>query len=426
MTTEIAITLIILALSMVSFVWEKITIATTSMVVMLALILTRVITPAQGFAGFVNGTVILFFGMFIVGAALEKTGMAHAFGEIVTRRAKTERQLMVALMIAGGLLSSFISNTTAMAIMIPVVIGICKKSGINRSRLLLPVAYATSMFGGMTLTSTSPNVIASELMYEMAGQSFGFFEFAWVSIPRGIAGILFFALIGYKLLPNHPDVALDDNVEQTENFDHVPKWKKVASVLVLLAASIAFVFEAQLAPMGIPIHVVSSIAAITVVILGLVTQKQAFNSVDQPTIFLFAGLFALAAAMTTTGAGDFIAYQILSVVGNVSGFTMMVVFIILGWILTTFISNPATAALLVPISIPISNGLGINPATIVMAIAMSSSLAYMSPITTPPNTMVYGIGNYKFVDYFKVGFPLVVVTMIVVAIFTPIFFPFAQ
>jgi len=424
MTTEIAITLIILGLGMVSFVWEKITIATTAMMIMLALILTRVITPAQGFAGFTNGTVILFFGMFIVGAALEKTGIAYAFGEIVTRRAKTERQLMISLMIAAGILSSFVSNTTAMAIMIPIVIGICKRSGINRSRLLLPVAYATSMAGGMTLTSTSPNVIASELLYEMAGQSFGFFEFAWVSIPRAIVGILFFALIGYKLLPNHPDVELDDG-EQIENFDHVPKWKKVAAVVVLLATTIAFIFEAQLAPVGIPIHVVSSVAAIVVVMLGLVTQRQAFRSVDMSTIFLFAGLFALAAAMTTTGAGDFIAYQILSVVGEVSGFTMMVVFIILGWILTTFISNPATAALLVPISIPISNGLGINPATITMAIAMSSSLAYMSPITTPPNTMVYGIGNYKFVDYFKAGFPLVVITMIIIVTFTPIFFPFS-
>lgn len=145
--SPVAITLLFLLFAVVMFVWEKLPLALTSMIVCVGLIVTGVLEPKAGFAGFVNTNVILFVGMFVVGGALFETGMANKIGGVVTRFAKTERQLIVAVMIITGVMSGVLSNTGTAAVLIPVVIGIAAKSGFSRSRLLMPLVFAAAMGG---------------------------------------------------------------------------------------------------------------------------------------------------------------------------------------------------------------------------------------------------------------------------------------
>jgi len=126
--SPIEITLSLLLFATVMFVWERIPLALTAIIVCLALVLTGVLDAKSAFNGFINTNVILFVGMFIVGGALFETGMANRIGGLVTRFAKTERQLIVAIMVIVGLLSGVLSNTGTAAILIPVVIGIAAKS----------------------------------------------------------------------------------------------------------------------------------------------------------------------------------------------------------------------------------------------------------------------------------------------------------
>ena len=130
------ITLIFLVFAVVMFVWEKLPLALTSMIVCIGLVLTGVLEPAAAFSGFVDTNVILFVAMFIVGGAFFETGMADKVGGLVTKFAKSERQTIVAVMLVTGLMSGFLSNTGTAAVLIPVVIGIASKSGYSRSASL--------------------------------------------------------------------------------------------------------------------------------------------------------------------------------------------------------------------------------------------------------------------------------------------------
>ncbi|MBQ9346414.1 MAG: SLC13/DASS family transporter, partial [Oscillibacter sp.] len=141
------ITLLFLAFAIVMFVTEKIPLGLTSMIVCVGLAVTKVLDLNGAFKGFINSNVILFVAMFIVGGALFETGMANEIGGIVTKFAKSERQLIVSIMVIVGLMSGVLSNTGTAAVLIPVVIGIAAKSGFHRSRLLMPLVFAAAMGG---------------------------------------------------------------------------------------------------------------------------------------------------------------------------------------------------------------------------------------------------------------------------------------
>ena len=149
------ITLLFLLFAVVMFVWEKIPLGVTSMVVCIGLVVTGVLDWKTAFAGFVDSNVILFVAMFIVGGALFETGMANKIGGVVTHFAKSEKQLIIAIMIITGVMSGVLSNTGTAAVLIPVVIGIAAKSGYSRSRLLMPLVFAAAMGGNLSLIGAS-------------------------------------------------------------------------------------------------------------------------------------------------------------------------------------------------------------------------------------------------------------------------------
>lgn len=142
--SQVTITLLFLLFAIVMFMWEKIPLGLTSMIVCVGLVVTGVLDWKTAFSGFIDSNVILFVAMFIVGGALFETGMANKIGGVVTHFAKTEKQLIVAIMLIVGVMSGFLSNTGTAAILIPVVIGIAAKSGYSRSRLLMPLVFSSS------------------------------------------------------------------------------------------------------------------------------------------------------------------------------------------------------------------------------------------------------------------------------------------
>ena len=157
------ITLLFLLFAIVMFVWEKIPLGVTSMIICVGLVVTGVLDWKTAFAGFIDSNVILFVAMFIVGGALFETGMANKIGGVVTHFAKTERQLIIAIMIIVGLMSGVLSNTGTAAVLIPVVIGIAAKSGYSRSRLLMPLVFAAAMGGNLSLIGAPGNLIAQSV-----------------------------------------------------------------------------------------------------------------------------------------------------------------------------------------------------------------------------------------------------------------------
>lgn len=415
------ITLIFLAFAVVMFVTEKIPLAVTSMIVCIGLVITGVLNVNDAFSGFINSNVILFVAMFIVGGALFETGMANEIGSLVTKFAKSERGLIVAIMVIVGVMSGFLSNTGTAAVLIPVVIGIAAKSGYKRSRLLMPLVFAAAMGGNLSLIGAPGNMIAQSAL-EPLGLSFGFFEYAVVGLPILIAGILFYATIGFRILPNH-DTEEDDSIfDETQDFGSVPKWKKVLSLVILIATLMGMIFEEQI---GVKLCITGCVGALLLILTGVISEKDALKSIDLKTIFLFGGTLSLAKALEVTGAGELIADKVIEALGDHPSpvFFTLVVFL-LCCVMTNFMSNTATTALMAPICLSIAQGMGADPRAVLMACVIGGSCAYVTPIGMPANTMVVGAGNYKFIDYAKSGLPLIVIATVISMIILPIAFPF--
>lgn len=415
------ITLIFLAFAVVMFVTEKIPLAVTSMIVCIGLVITGVLNVNDAFSGFINSNVILFVAMFIVGGALFETGMANEIGSLVAKFAKSERGLIVAIMVIVGVMSGFLSNTGTAAVLIPVVIGIAAKSGYKRSRLLMPLVFAAAMGGNLSLIGAPGNMIAQSAL-EPLGLSFGFFEYAVVGLPILIAGILFYATIGFRILPNH-DTEEDDSIfDETQDFGSVPKWKKVLSLVILIATLMGMIFEEQI---GVKLCITGCVGALLLILTGVISEKDALKSIDLKTIFLFGGTLSLAKALEMTGAGELIADKVIGALGDHPSpvFFTLVVFL-LCCVMTNFMSNTATTALMAPICLSIAQGMGADPRAVLMACVIGGSCAYVTPIGMPANTMVVGAGNYKFIDYVKSGLPLIVIATVISMIILPIAFPF--
>lgn len=417
----ITITLCLLVFAIIMFVWEKVPLAVTSMVVCVALVLTGVLDLKQAFAGFIDSNVILFVAMFIVGGALFETGMANKVGGVITHFAKTEKQLIFIIMVVVGVMSGFLSNTGTAAVLIPVVIGVAAKSGFTRSRLLMPLVFAAALGGNLSLIGAPGNLIAQSALQNI-GSGFGFFEYAKVGLPMLVCGILYFLTIGYKFLPNNSNSSEVGSIGEQRDYSHVPRWKQILSLVVLIATILGMIFEKQT---GISLTVAGCIGALVLIITGVLTEKQAYKAIDSQTIFIFGGTLALAKALEMTGAGKLVADQVIGLLGNNSSpFMLLVVVFALSVVMTNFMSNTATVALLVPVSLSIAAGMGADPRAVLMATVIGSSCAYATPIGMPANMMVLSAGGYKFVDYAKSGIPLIIVSTIVSLILLPILFPF--
>ena len=414
------ITLLFLLFAVIMFVLEKIPLGVTSMIVCIGLIITGVLDWKTAFSGFIDSNVILFVAMFIVGGALFETGMANKIGGVVTHFAKSERQLIIAIMVIVGLMSGVLSNTGTAAVLIPVVIGIAAKSGYSRSKLLMPLVFAAAMGGNLSLIGAPGNLIAQSAMQEI-GKSFGFFEYTKIGLPILITGILFFALIGYKLLPDTKPSG-DSVYGEQKDYSDVPKWKQWLSLIILILTLIGMIFEEKI---GIKLCVVGCIGALLLVVTGVISEKQALKSIDLKTIFLFGGTLSLASALQKSGAGELLANKVISFLGdNPSPYLLTFVVFILCCVLTNFMSNTATTALMVPICLSISEAIGADPSAVLMACVIGGSCAYATPIGMPANTMVIGAGGYTFKDYAKSGIPLIIVSTIVSMILLPILYPF--
>lgn len=414
------ITLLFLAFAVVMFVWEKIPLGVTSMIICVGLVVTGVLDWKTAFSGFIDSNVILFVAMFIVGGALFETGMANKIGGVVTHFAKTEKQLIIAIMVIVGLMSGVLSNTGTAAVLIPVVIGIAAKSGYSKSKLLMPLVFAAAMGGNLSLIGAPGNLIAQSVMEEM-GMEFRFFEYAKVGLPILVCGIIYFAFFGYKLLPDRTNNGENGNGEQ-QDFSNVPKWKQTLSLVILILTLLGMIFEEQI---GIKLCITGCIGALALILTGVISEKNALKSIDLKTIFLFGGTLSLASALQTTGAGEDIAKAVIGVLGeNPSPYVLTFVVFMLCCVLTNFMSNTATTALMAPICVSIAEGMGADPRAVLMACVIGGSCAYATPIGMPANTMVVTAGGYTFKDYAKAGIPLILVATVVSMILLPILYPF--
>lgn len=611
----------ILAISAVSFAIGKLRSDIVALCALVLLLLFHILTPDEALSGFSNSIVIMMIGLFVVGGAIFQTGLAKMISSHLLKLAGTsENRLLLLVIIVTAAIGAFVSNTGTVALMLPIVVSLAANAKISSSRLLMPLAFASSMGGMMTLIGTPPNLVIEETLVSAGYEPLSFFSFLPVGLvclatgilvltplskiflsgkdkkksekggktlqqlanEYGISNNLFRLLAGDKakitgktiinldirnkyglnileirrgdasrhkflktitqkladpetiIQPGDilyisgsfsqiekfaADYALDildgHTTEETKSgstldfydigiaeivfmptsrllnrsimeigfrdkfnvnvlgirrkqeyiLQDIGKaqvhsgdvllvqgaWKDIARLnredadwVVLgqpleeaskvtldykapVAAAIMLLMIAMMVFDFIPVAPVTAvmIAALLMVLTGCFRNVEAaYKTINWESVVLIAAMLPMSLALEKTGASAYISDSLVSGLGDYGPFALMAGIYFTTSLLTMFISNTATAVLLAPIALQSAIQMGISPVPFLFAVAVGASMCFASPFSTPPNALVMPAGQYKFMDYVKVGLPLQIIMGIVMVFVLPLLFPF--
>jgi di/tricarboxylate transporter len=590
MTIEILIIFLIIAGAIALFTLEKMPVDLTALVVMASLLLTGLVSPQEGISGFSNSATVTVAAMFILSSALFKSGALNFFSYLLRNVLKKSYWSgLFLMMLFSGVVSGFINNTAVVALLMPLVISVCRSMKLSPSKLLIPLSFSVILGGVCTLIGTSTNILASSLVQQYGEPPIGMFEMTPFGIILFAIGLIYILTIGARILPdrgipseltddfemahyiteivmlpnsksigteiqNSPiikDVDLDIleihrdtgekliptpntiireydvlkvrcNIEKLQElqlkqgiklksdkrfFDEdlytketrlveavitpysrligrtlkginfrstfgatvlairhrgkvmheklgktnllpgdvllievkkewlpqlrqnasfiiiselllskIQKIKIVISVLVIAAIIISSALNLM------PIVASAIIGSVILVLTGCITLEEAYRAIDWKVIFLLAGLVTLGIALEKSGGAGLIASALISISGSFGNSILISAFFLISMILTAFMSNNASVALLIPIAVLSANTLGIDSRPYIMAVTFAASVDFMTPIGYQTNTMVYGPGNYRFSDYLKIGTPLNIIFWLLGSLLIPLLF----
>ncbi|WP_416149761.1 SLC13 family permease [Salipaludibacillus sp. HK11] len=618
MSLDLMLTFIVLVVTTVFFAWGKLRSDVVALLSLLTLLLLGIITTEEALSGFSNSLVIMIAGLFIVGGGIFRTGLAEAAGKQTMKLGRGKPfLLLIMLMILVAVLSAFMSNTGTVAVLMPVIISVSMKMKISPSRFLMPVAFASSLGGVLTLIGTPPNLIASQTLADYGYERLSFFAFTPIGLVALTTGIIFLALFGRKLIPERIAVRGDDSAEATpgelmklyglndkiyqivipldndqltgerlkelkltnrfgiyiltierkwrdkrtfqpkhirkpagantvlkkgdviniegpkENVDHFAatygltihsktereingslvdaelgvaeilltphskflneqvcdlefrdkyglnivgmnrkgryffqqwgneklqfgdallvqgNWNKIELIskefqdVVVVGQPTEHASDAKAngkAPIAAGIMIVmlvmmtfEIVAAVTAVMIAamamvltgcLRNMDEAYSRINWESVLLIAGMLPMAIALEKTGGVQHLSDIFIKVLGELGPLAVVAGFYFFTMLFSQFISNTATAVLFAPIAITTAIQLGVSPYPFLIAVSVAASMAFATPVASPPNALVMTAGGYSFMDFIKVGVPLQVILFIVMMIAIPLFFPF--
>jgi len=403
--------ILVLIAALIMFMTEIIPITATALFVSLALYLGGVIDAKTALSSFAGQNVMIIAGLGIVGEALFKTGAAGRIGTLFEKVAKSERVLVFWLVMGSGILAAFLSVNGCAALLISLALGISQSTSYRRCKMMYPIAVGVCLGGGITTVGSSSTLYLQNILSEM-GITMKFFELAPISIILLLVSALFLSTIGFKLMPeksNNEDEFTYN--EKKPDFSNIPSWKPKMAIAVLAITFIAMYFAGDI---GIGVGMVALIAAFTVVAARLVTNKEAIKAIPMGAIIMYSFMVPISDAMEASGASQMLADFLQKHAGGVTSPLLIIICIYLIAVpLTNIMSNAATIIMLTPVALAVAKSLNLNPMAVLMTVRMAGTLAFLTPIGFTPNTMAIEPGGYSFMDYFRPGVPLTIITIVI-------------
>ena len=399
---------------------EAFNITVTSLMVPILAIGLNVLPTKAAFAPFSEPIIFMFFGGFVLAAVMNIQKLDLWIANHIIRLACGNLKLTVLYLFAATAgLSLFINNTAVAAMMLPLTLGILKKVDLKTNRalyvfVLLGVAFSASIGGIGTLTGSAPNaILASQLKIT-------FSEWLFYGIP--VAILLMIGMVFSLLVVLRPNF----NVPFEISLEEIPLTsKRKITLAVFVIAAFFLVFGSWLEPfirsvleLSQPIKNFDAVVAMTAVIILCITHTATWSEIQDRTewgvLMLFGGGLVLGIVLKETGASKILADTIVNYIGVQHWLVMTLVLTAFIVFLTEFTSNTATAALMTPIFISVAEGLGLPPVSLAAIVACSASCAFMLPIATPPNAIVFSTGYIKQSEMVKVGFILNIISTAVI------------
>lgn len=429
MSLDASITFSLLAIVVVLLITKRFSLAFIGMLIPVVLFASGIVNNKSAFITLIHPLIIMLICIFIMSKAIFEVGLAHRIGghfSTLTNKLgqDSEKMTILLVMVFGALMSTILPNIATTAALVPIIISVSAYTGISRSKLLMTLALSTSMGGTITLIGTPPNFLAKATMDTAGVASLSFFDFAWVGIPLTLLGIGYVLTVGFKTLPaNYIEGQDIDTQEQKDasntNYDVSKQWF-VGVIFSIFIASI--IFESTT---NIPSHYVGLVGVMLLGGFRILNERQIYHAIDWSTAIFIGGILTLAGALTSTGANQVVADVAIALVGNSSSpYVFTGLLFIISAVLTQFLSNTGTAGVLMPIGLSIAQSIGADPSAVIIAIALGCGAAFATPIATPSNTIVMNAGKLTFMDWIKVGTPLIIICFILSVLILPLVFPF--
>lgn len=366
-----------------------------------------------GLQSFASPIIYLFFGGFALAAALHVQKLDRKIALKIL--SLSGGKLSTAVLLIFGVtafLSMWISNTATTAMMLPLALGILTQVDSKEDRgtfvfVLLGIAYSASLGGLGTIVGSPPNAIAAKAL------DIAFVDWMKFGIPMML--ILLPVLLGAMYLYLKPNLNRTMTLQQDEN---IP-WTKtrVLTIAVFIITAVSWILSKQIgAAVGIEDTdaVVALLAAVAVVSLGLVSWKQVSDNTDWGVLMLFGGGIALSNILKVSGASLVLGETVANGLQTAPLLVVMLAISAFIIFLTEFASNTASAALLVPVFVAIAEHMGIPSEVLVLIIGIGASCAFMLPVATPPNAIVFGTGLIKQTEMIRTGVILNIISTVIV------------
>lgn len=401
--------LAILVLAAVLWLTEALPLALTAILVPVMAALTGSLDVAKSFSGFSHPLIFLFLGGFGLAAALSRQGLDRWLAMRILALGRGNFHVTaIALFLVSAVLSMWISNTATAALLLPVALGIlgnltsrcdAKVAARVAPYLLLGIAYSASIGGVGTLIGTPPNAIAA------ANLKISFTEWLGIGIPCVL--LLLPSLFVLLRLMARPGTVPKFEVQKEE---FAFSGTRLLTLAIFLLAICGWLFSAQLASFfGIAKSFDTLVAVVAVLVLAacrLVDWRDIDAATDWGVLLLFGGGITLSKILGATGASVYLAQQIQMLTDGWPIPLLVGVVVVFMIFLTELSSNTASTALLVPIFAAVAIDMGLPPTRIVLPLTLAASCAFMLPIATPPNAIVFASGKIHQRDMIRIGLVL--------------------
>lgn len=405
-------------MAFVGVLWltEAIHVTITALCIPILAVGMGLMNTGDALKSFANPIIFLFFGGFALATALHIQGLDRLIANRLLMIARG--RLSVAVLLIFGitaLLSMWISNTATAAMMLPLILGVLANLDIRNERntfvfVLLGVAYSASIGGLGTLVGSPPNAIAAAQL----GMDF----FTWMKYGVPMVIVLMPVMVGVMYLMLRPNLNHKFDLE----LEHL-EWngKRVITMGIFLLTVVCWIFSSFISDAlgGVKdLDTIIAVSAATLIgITGVSTWSQIQNNTEWGVLMLFGGGLTLSAVLKNSGASEVMANGMAATFGASPWFVIIVAIAAFIIFLTEFTSNTASAALLVPIFATVAEALGMPIVVLTMIIGIGASCAFMLPVATPPNAIVYGTGYIKQAEMVRIG---IVLNLVCIAIISAI------
>lgn len=402
--SPLVITMLILLFTFIALLSGKLSYGVVGATIISLLIITGVLDVSEALAGFSNTNVAIMLCMMVLSGALMKTSLVEHIVGLVRNVGHSERALIAGFGLIAAAMSQFMNAFVAVACLLPLITGLCQQLNIKRTKVIYPV-----MIIALTWIFLFPVGMGASTIAQMNGylESFGSeFRFNMMDmtigrLPGVILNTLFCIFILPRVCPDKPSVEFRDDLGREVAKSTLSKPREILCYIIAVAMVVLMILAGTI---GIQVYTVAIVGASALALFGILSEKEAFQSINFGMVFFFAAILPLSTALTKTGASDVIADAIITILGgSTNPWLISTVFVLVCFVATQFLSNTGCVQVFTPLALMVCVQLNMNPVGIMSLVNIGCCASYLTPMANPGIPLTMSAGGYSLKDCIKIG-----------------------